>query len=361
MRALVIDSHKGTKNEVPQNLHWKNAKTIADLLNAKLIWSYEGVNDSIETDYDVIVLVHASAYDYVDRAWIEKSPNAKLFYVTNEYNLGEPRMLWPVAKAGRKYTVIANHQPEISKIVKKYTNEWIVTNLNCLCYNPVKCDVTVPKPMPVYFGSYRKGRKESYQRYLGSNKTIISTHSSNKDKFSSLFLYGDSTRYCDRINWNKNGLSVFSHSIYLEDSVTHESYNYLANRFYEALNYNKPTLFADNCRATVEKSVYWVPEEFFIESSYFDLHEPVVPKEWHDQAKQEKEQTLKDLKQILSPCYTDLNVAKPTSIDVSTDALLGFSRENKGTEKELLEKNTSRSESGILQEINTVSKIRSYC
>ena len=88
MRILIIDSHKSTKPTPATNLHWINAKQLADRLNADLIWSYKGVNDNIKENYDVIIFVHASMYAFTDYEWIEKSPNAKIFYVTNEYNLG---------------------------------------------------------------------------------------------------------------------------------------------------------------------------------------------------------------------------------------------------------------------------------
>jgi hypothetical protein len=94
MKFLIIDSHKGSLKE-PQNLHWLNAKKIKDFLNQEghevdLIWSYPTVNDQIKSGYDRIIFNHASHYSYVDYAWLKASPEAKLFHITNEYNLGEP-------------------------------------------------------------------------------------------------------------------------------------------------------------------------------------------------------------------------------------------------------------------------------
>jgi hypothetical protein len=304
MRALVIDSHKGLKDVIPQNLHWKNAKTIADLLGAKLIWSYKGVNDEIESDYDVIVFVHASAYEYVDRDWVRKSPNAKLFYVTNEYNLGEARILWTAAKEGRRYDVIANHEPDISRVTKKYVDNWNVVNLNALCYSPKQIIQQLTPKHYIYYGSFRKGRKGAYLKYLGllfnNQDTLISTHQKNREKFDNLIEWPEN-RYIDRIDWDGRGLSLYKASIYLEDYVTHESYNYLANRFYEALNYHIPTVFAEECINTVEKSGLEVPPELYArrnELPYVD--EFVVPTQWYDLANSEKSKTKNDLLKILT-------------------------------------------------------------
>ncbi len=64
MKILIIDSHKSTNNKPQNNLHWKNARIIADHLKADLIWSYKGVNDDIQSGYDKIVFVHASHYAF---------------------------------------------------------------------------------------------------------------------------------------------------------------------------------------------------------------------------------------------------------------------------------------------------------
>lgn len=305
MRALVIDSHKGAKDEIPQNLHWQNAKQISDLIGAKLIWSYKGVNDEVETDFDVIVFVHASAYEFVDRAWVEKSPSARLFYVTNEYNLGEARVLWTAAKAGRKYEVIANHQPEISRVCKKYVKDWYVTNLNCLCYNPRVHNnnvLNVRKLKSIYYGSYRKGRTDAFKKYLLGDSTIISTHKKNQEKFRDLLHIG-SSRFIDRINWNKHGLSLYNSSLYLEDNVNNTSYNHLANRFYEALNYDIPILFGEECRATTDKAGIYVPDELWVTSSELPNMDGYPTQEnWHHLAAMDKSCTKEYLKKILTPC-----------------------------------------------------------
>lgn len=259
MKILVIDSHKSTNNNPQQNLHWLNAKTIADHLGADLIWSYIGVNDNIKTGYDAIIFVHASNYSFVDKAWLTLNPEAKLFYITNEYNLGEPSILWSVAKAGRKYNVIANHMPEASKVVTKYTEGWWHMNLNALCVresvyekpNRVRFGSTRLNDC-VYYGSFRKDRTPYFKKYLTNSPVVLSTHQKNEQKYRDL---GCDSRIIPRLDWSGNGfnLSEFKYSLYIEDVKTHTHYNCLANRFYEAINYGVTPLFDVSCRGTLEE------------------------------------------------------------------------------------------------------------
>jgi hypothetical protein len=305
MKILIIDSHKGSLKE-PQNLHWLNAKQIKDHLisvghDVDLVWSYPSVNDSIKSGYDKIIFNHASHYSYVDYKWLEESPNAELFYVTGEYNLGEPRILWMAAKAGRRYQVIANHSANISKIVEKYVNKWNFVNLNSLVFDPIL--PTKQKKGCVYYGSFRKDRIPSFQTYLKGYVTV-STHQKNREKFSNASVSGP---FIDRINWSKDGLLDFKTSLYIEDEINHNNYNCLANRFYESLNYNVLPLFDANCQNTVKLSGYDVPDYFFI-----NLEEELIAKtedtpvsyqdylqRWKEKAAVEKKNTLTSISQLL--------------------------------------------------------------
>jgi hypothetical protein len=303
MKILIIDSHKGTDNGIPQNMHWQNSKILSEYLGADLIWSYPTVNENIKSGYDIIIFVHASHYAYTDYKWVQESPDARLFYITNEYNLGEPRTLWMAAKEGRKYDVIANHPYQASKVVMKYVNDWRILNLNSLIYSPK----TQAKQQGlfdeqrngcIYYGSFRKDRSLYFNKYLDEN-VLLSTHSKNIDKFRAV---GATSKIGKRIDWAKDGLFPFKQTIYLEDEKTHTHYNYLANRFYEALNYNCTPIFSSQCRNTIELSGYNIPEQYFIENSV-ELKNKLelnCLNEWHLKARAEKEQTIIDVKKILS-------------------------------------------------------------
>jgi hypothetical protein len=301
MPILVIDSHKGTEGEVPTNLHWKNAKQIADYLGADLIWSYPSVNDNIKKGYKKIIFNHASQYNYIDYAWITESPDADIYFISNEYNLGEQPTLWKACKfAGRHYTVIANHDPKISKITKKYVKDWNKVNLNSLVYNPdLVFQVGYQSRKCVYYGSFRKGRIPSFQKYL-KGRVVVSTHSKNIDKFRDIGVDGP---FVDRLPWNQITISLhlYESSLYLEDEVTHRSYNYLANRFYEAMNYGVPTVFSCECIDTIRKSGYEVPRELIATAPEYipNLAGYQIPTEWYDKAWAEKQETLKQIKEIV--------------------------------------------------------------
>ena len=250
-KILVIDSHKSSNNQPADNLHWQNARLIADMLGADLIWSYPTVNDNIVGGYEAIVFVHASPYAYTDYAWLQASPDAKLFYVTNEYNLGEPRTLWMAAKDGRRYTVLANHPAAISKVVKKYVDDWVILNLNALVFGNYTFQNDGDPMSCVYYGSFRKDRAPYFQKYL--NDVTLSTHAKNVPKFAAL---GVTPNAIKRLNIQKGDLARYEYSLYIEDTITHLNYNFLANRFYEALNSGTVPIFDKSCERTLQLSGY---------------------------------------------------------------------------------------------------------
>lgn len=316
MRILIIDSHKGGISP-PQNLHWLNADRIRDHLTTlghtvDFIWSYPSVNDSIKENYDVIVFNHASQYSFVDYEWVHRSPNAKLFYITNEYNLGEPRILWMAVKNGRRYSVIANHSSKISKVVTKYTDSWDVVNINALIADDSYTEPCLEaKDGCIYYGSFRKGRIPSFIKYFTSEDVVVSTHKKNRQKFTDA---GVSPKFIDRINW-KVGLKSYKSSLYLEDELTHTNYNCPANRFYEAINDYVVPFFDSTCLNTLNLSLYKdiiVPDLFVVHNSE-DLRskinaiEPSIGGEYY---------------QILDKCRNIAMVEKASVLDSITSLII---------------------------------------
>lgn len=304
MKILIIDSHKSTRPIPVQNLHWINSYQLANALGAELIWSFPNVNDNIKSNYDAIIFVHASQYTYVDYAWLEQSPNAELYYVLNEYNLGEPRTLWLGIKEGREYTLLSNHNPNKgnSKIVTKYTKEWKLLNLNALSYmtlnklvNPIH---ERDRHNVIYYGSFRKDRIKYFKKYFNDNTIIVSTHQKNEEKFNGLGVY---PKFVSRINWNRLGLFPYKYSLYIEDEVTHINYNHLANRFYEALNYNCIPLFDRSCKNTLEKSGYIGYASHILTDVKIKKNQlpETIPVEWFDKAKEEKIECIDKIKKIV--------------------------------------------------------------
>jgi hypothetical protein len=314
MKLLIIDSHKGNRS-TPQNLHWLNASKIQAHLvsvghSVDLIWSYPDVNDTIHTGYDAIIFNHASRYSYISDEWLVQNPQAKLYYTLNDYNLGEPVLLWSwVKKHGIKYDVIANHQADASKVVTKYVDKWNIVNMNSLITettSQVKSHsfFSYEKSKCIYYGTFRRDRTKYFQKYLTGN-IIISTHSKNRSKFESIGITGP---FSDRIDWNDGDLGNYKTLLYIEDETTHVDYSCLANRFYEAINYDVFPLFDSNCINTIRMSGYDIPDYAIVDSprdvEYITNHLPSSHEDyllsWRNRAIQERDEALDNITKLVT-------------------------------------------------------------
>jgi len=311
MKLLIIDSHKSSKKQSEQNLHWINAKIISDHLDADFIWSYPSVNDEIVTGYDVIIFNHASNYSFESEEWLYQNKDARLFYVCNDYNLGEPITLWKFLKENdRKVEIIANHEKTCTKITKKYVSEWHNVNLNCLVYNPYTPPtsnffdepIEMIKENCIYYGTFRKDRITSFKKYL-KDGIILSTHPTNKSSFRKL---GCTSPIGNRIDWESIGLYDYKYSLCIEDDTTFSNYSRLPNRFYEALMFDVVPIFDIQSKNNVLKSGYDIPDSLFV-SSYDELLDVVKSNRsyeqnmllWKNKAAEEKIETLQIIKCIV--------------------------------------------------------------
>jgi hypothetical protein len=315
VKFLVIDSHKGKQFTSPQNLHWLNANKLKQYLislghDVDLIWSYPTVNDHITVGYDCIIFNHASRYAYISDEWLRQNSNARMFYITNEYNLGEPLVLWTWAKEqGTQFEVIANHPQESSKVVKRYVSKWNILNLNALIveetpYTSTNNFFQIQKQHCVYYGSFRRDRGKYFQKYLTGN-IVVSTHMKNREKFREINVSGP---FRDRIDWTSHDLLHYKTLLYIEDEKTHRHYNFLANRFYEGLNYNVFPLFDKSCMNTIEQSGYIIPDYALVDNvdavKYITQYLPETAthylETWRTQAIQEKQTVLQNITQLIT-------------------------------------------------------------
>jgi len=314
MKVLIIDSHKGNQS-IPQNLHWLNADKIRNHLvslghEVNLIWSYPSVNDNIVGGYDAIIFNHASRYSYISDEWLLKNKNAKLFYTLNDYNLGEPILLWSwVKKHGIKYDVIANHQGDASKVVTKYVDNWNIVNMNSLITeNEIQGNqhsfFSYEKSNCIYYGTFRRDRIKYFKQYL-TGEIVISTHAKNRSKFENVGVAGP---FCDRINWNTGDLAMYKTLLYIEDETTHVDYSCLANRFYEAVNYDVFPIFDAGCRNTIHMSGYDVPDYAIVDNPtdamYITTNLPTSHTEymqsWRIKAIQERDFALDSIAKLVT-------------------------------------------------------------
>jgi len=296
---LIIDSHKSTYRKPCDNLHWTNAYILSQTLNADLIWSYKGVNDQIKSGYKKIIFNHSSHYSYVDYKWLEMNPDAEVYLVINDYNLGEPRALWMGIKKGLRYNAIVNHEASCSKLVKKYAKSWNIVNLNSLIFDETIMESPCEKKIDeaVYWGSYRRDREMYFKKYI-TPQTILSTHSKNAQKFLDVCK---PARIVKRIDWSCDGLSDYKKTLYIEDKTTNTNYSCLANRFYESINYWCMPVFTDECSNTIHmamKSGY----RSFVSIDHPDMDDEVsneIIRGYRKVAGEEKLEVLNTIKQII--------------------------------------------------------------
>jgi len=307
MNILLIDSHKGIPHADATNLHVRNSRILAKALGATLVASFDGADEiAAQKSWDAIVCVHASGYSDIDYAVIRDNPQARLFFITNEYNLGEPQLIWMALKEGRPYSVIANHPAEASKIVKKYVSDWHIVNLNCLIYATMEQPDDAPLfgAMPrdgrLYYGSYRDNRKPYFAKYFNP-RLIVSTSLDNQVKFGNA-IGQTGCKYINKLHWNPANLFSFTHSLYIEDVKTHTNYNFLANRFYEAISCGVTPAFDVSCRSTIQKSGYPISNNFIIDGpdDFHNMDYIPTPSEWHNIARHEKEVTIDLIRNIIS-------------------------------------------------------------
>lgn len=273
-----MDSHNAKITDDTMNLHARNALLLSREWGADLAACEADLLPLAGKVYDVVVFNHASAYfdttAFVN--FLKPMTQARFFYITNEYNLGEPWPLWALCRDyGFRYEVIANHEAHASKVVEKNVLRWNTLNLNALIYRPEEPPPPVARLFDtsgdvVYYGAFREDRLPYFRKYFDKRLTV-STSLKNKVTFQ---RHGLDANFVDRLLWSGKDKRLFDFraSLYIEDTSTHANYNFLANRFYEALGHGRMVLFDWSCKGTAQKSQYPIGEDWFVDSTT-ELHE----------------------------------------------------------------------------------------
>jgi len=315
-RILIVDSHKGYAHDAVTNMHLRNSMILAEYLNATLVTTNPQSHLQAKGVWDKIIFVHASYYSFVNKRFLDESPKADLFFVTNEYTITPPTLLLLAVKEGRSYSVIANFHKEHSDMKLSENNRnaissWNMLNLNALIYEDPATNVPEElgffnnKRPCVYYGTYRPDREIYFKKYF-RKWMIVSTSNKNQHKFTKQGIHAT---FIDKLQWvgTEQRLSGFASSLYIEDTTTHANYNHLANRFYEALSHGIPCFFDMSCRKTVRKSG-WNVERFWFVDSEKELKEKAYevlasgksyPKEFYEQAAAERKSILEQFKSII--------------------------------------------------------------
>lgn len=304
MRIAFLECVQSSQNSI--DAHVRQCFALRDYLRSKGHIVSVLFNDTMEnhsvTSYDVLIVSYASFYANFNAICqiINNNPQARLFWLTNEYDLGVNGSVYKLLKE-RQYEIIANFEENACR--GKGAKAHHCLNLNLLFYKPKK--EQTKKYTVCYFGTYRKDRAKYFKKYFQSQKFILSSSDKNFKKFASI---GCMFRPVKKFNWgeSKDTLGLFKYSLYIEDEFTHSHFNNLADRFYEALSNAVVTLFDRSCISTIKRSELGaLPFESFIVDNLNNIDKRDYYKDWEEQKKwipvveQKQREMLERFEQIL--------------------------------------------------------------
>lgn len=249
--------------------HLRNSVIISSILNCDLLCVEDDFKKALRKRYEILILGYASGYApfTLIRKLIENNPNAKKYVISNEYNIV------PSVGGFNPYEIICNYE-KINNKGNTITNQHFL-NLNLLLARKAN-NLSVKKYDCCYYGTFRENRAIYFAKYL-HNDIYVSTSSKNYKKFKHI---GANPKYVAKFTWAKNieTLNNFKYSLYIEDTNTHNNYNCLANRWYEAGFCNNVVFFDVNCLNTIRKSEIACFEQQikdYIVTDYMSLKEKI--------------------------------------------------------------------------------------
>lgn len=247
-------------------VHVRNSLILKRELGYELVTHMSQIPFALQHKWDHIVCCYASPYmkykAYMDI--IDANPNAKLWFLVNDYDLEDNVLLRNmVKKYHKKYNVICNTERSgyrhwilgknlEDKKLNDWIDEWHVVNLNSLIFNYTKPQ-DINKHGCIYFGTPRKHRYKDMAAFNGINDYYISSSVKNQVKYSNAGIKGN---FIDKLDWTngKETLKQYKYSIYFEDIHTHDVYSGLANRFYECLMCDVIIFFDYKCQKTINNA-----------------------------------------------------------------------------------------------------------
>ena len=251
-------------------VHVRNSLILKKELGYELVTHMSQIPAALQKQWDHIVCCYASPYmkykAYMDI--IDANPNAKLWFLVNDYDLEDNVLLRNVVKKyHKKYNVICNtersgyrHWILGKNLEEKKLNDWIeewhVANLNSLIFSTNKQQQNLDiKKNCIYFGTPRKHRYKDMAAFNGIENYHISSSAKNQLKYTNAGI--QATTYLDKLDWTigNETLTQYKYSIYFEDVHTHDIYSGLANRFYECLMCDVILFFDSKCQKTITKAI----------------------------------------------------------------------------------------------------------
>mgnify|MGYP003133907884 CR=1 FL=1 len=285
--------------------HLRNSVIISEFLECDLLIEEKDFLKAVNKQYDVLILGYASRYApfQLIKKIVENNPDARKIVLSNEYNITS-------SVAGfRPYEIISNYERlNTSKsVIQQY-----VLNLNLLLAKEPNA-LTEKKYDCIYYGTFRVNRTEYFKKYLHQD-IYVSTSPKNFKKFKHIEC---NPKYISKLNWTsrKETLNLFKYQLYIEDVNTHDNFNNLANRWYEAGFCNNVVFFDHNCLNTIYKSEinYFIEQiNDYIVTDYEDLKNKIehcnkdfekhlaIQKGWRLNQMQLRTEMMLELKNIIN-------------------------------------------------------------
>ena len=259
LKMLIVETSRVSINSTVA--HVRNSielnRLLSDSFDCRLV-DLMSVPKDVE-QFDIILFSYAGMgcdYSKINKI-IDAQKSCRIGWITNEFELFANDYV-----KQRMDFIITNFEEHGVKQAHEY-NDFLMVNLNTLIFNGVNeyCD---KKYDYCYFGTYRKYREGYFKKYFRDD-FILSTTKKNFKKFIDLDLNCKITdKFCTKAN--EETLNLFKSTLYIEDTKTHSCFNFMANRFYEALQCNVALFFDSSCRNTIEKDAYQIDDYFIVDS-----------------------------------------------------------------------------------------------
>jgi len=249
------------------------------------------------SDYDVIILTYSNRYTDFEtlKNLIKKDGNQIRVGIKSEYEeVGYNRPYF------MPYIEIGNFEGcqnflNTNLLISRQPNQLTPKKYNC-----------------IYYSRYRADRMIYCKEYLQGD-IYLSTHPKNHKHF---YHAGCRPKLIKHIDWTegKETLNQFRYSLYIEDKYTHNVFNNLANRWYEAGFCNNVVFFDVNCWNTIRKSeIAYFEDQIkdYIVSNHSELMEKIrycnedferhlaIQKGWRLQEPILRQKMIDDLKKII--------------------------------------------------------------
>jgi len=266
MKICLLDIKSGTKlNSKFNSVNMRNFEILSGELNADFI--YSEYDTRLNNKYDICIVGFGSKNTEVKKSVPFLINNCKhIIIMVGEYEHNDNPALF---YSKREFHVIRNYVGKSLVGSKKLQLSDTIINLNTIIIREPN-NIGEKLHDCIYYGRYRSGRRIYFSKYLHF-PIWLSTSPKNFRKFKDDRL---TSRNITALNWGNSDLDLFRYSLYIEDVHTHNNYNYLANRYYEAGIHNNVIFFDINCTNTIllsEISEYYNDIKYYIVQDYDSL------------------------------------------------------------------------------------------